>query len=409
MNDLEIFLRQGTVPVSEGKTLGVDAQGNHESLQNEGGKTVVDVRNLQHVRVYRDPQSKWNAAFPEIVCLSTGDLVTAFRQAPYPPTETAGQKTHDHGDVRARGAIIRSSDGGQTWPLDTVQVLAEPEQGVEQISVSVVSGDLLISPCSYRPSGAVWVRRSTDGGDTWDEATSMGLLPLSGAAVHAPMLELPDSTILSPHCGSVGKQHVQTVIRSSDRGQTWGNGSIIAVDPSGARVYHQTSLVRYSDGEILAAMHSMERPKSADGQEVAFPRLWLSRSRDDGYTWSRLEELPMPISGAAHHILRLRDDRLVCTWGNRFDPSIRVAMSDDRGCSWDTTRGRVLREGEHLSEHEPGPYIHRPGGPVVTPRRTDIGETCSTQLPDGRVITVYYWSDGDSDPIRYIEAAIYTI
>ena len=91
------------------------------------------VRNIQHVTVYRDLQSKWNAAFPEIVCLSTGDLVTAFRQAPYPPTETTGQKTHDHGDVRARGAIIRSTDGGQTWPLDTVQVLAEPEQGVEQI------------------------------------------------------------------------------------------------------------------------------------------------------------------------------------------------------------------------------------------------------------------------------------
>ena len=375
---------------------------------------MVPVNDLQHVTVYRDPESKWNAAFPEIVCLSTGDLVTAFRQAPYPPTETASG-SHAHGDVRARGAIIRSTDGGQTWPLNTVRVLAEREQGVEQMSVSVVSGDLLLSPAASMASGEVMVRRSSDGGDTWDDATVMDLSPLSGAAVHAPMLELPDGTILSPHCGSVGKravygpQHAQTVIRSQNRGQTWGNGSIIAVDPSRARLYHQTSLVRYPDGEIIGAMHSKERSKSSDGQEVTFPRLWLSRSWDDGYTWSSLEELPMPISGAAHHILRLRDDRLVCTWGNRFDPSIRVAVSDDRGYSWDTTRGWLLREGEHLSEFDPGPYRHRPGGPVVTLRITDIGETCSTQLPDGRVITVYYWTDGDSDPMRYIEAAIYTI
>ena len=370
---------------------------------------MATVRDLQHVTIYRDPAGEWNAAFPEIVCLSTGDLVVAFRQAPYPPTNARGPSTHGHGDPRARGAIIHSTDGGRTWPLDTLQVLSELEGGVEQIGVSVVSGDLLLAPAASRLSGGVMVRRSRDGGATWDDPTPMELTPLSRTAVHAPMLELPDGTILSPHCGSVGKQHTQAVLRSQDRGQTWGNGSIIAVDPTGARVYHQTSLVRYSDGEIIAAMHSMEQSRSPDGQEAQFPRLWLSRSRDDGYTWSDLEELPFPVSGAAHHLLGLRDGRLVCTWGYRNDPSIRAAVSDDRGYSWDTTRGWPLREGQHLSELGQRSYARRRDGPVVSLPLTDIGETCSTQLPDGRVITAYYWTNSDDDPIRYIEAAIYTI
>ena len=124
---------------------------------------MATVNELQHVTVYRDPESKWNAAFSEIVCLSTGDLVTAFRQAPYPPTETAGQTTHTHGDVRARGVIICSTDGGQTWPLDTVRVLAEREQGVEQMSVSVVSGDLLLAPADSRASGETCSTQLPDG------------------------------------------------------------------------------------------------------------------------------------------------------------------------------------------------------------------------------------------------------
>lgn len=391
---------------------------------------MAAIADLEHVTVWRDPTGRWNAAFPQIACLSDGTLVVAFREAPFPATLAGENLTHGHGDPLARGAIIRSVDGGRTWDPASRRLLAEPLGGVEQISISVISGDLLLAPYarlrrrqtqtdppSWLGVGGtdVWLRRSSDGGNTWDEPVPLHTAPLAWAPVHAPMLELPDGLLLSPHCGSIGlspdnlKQHGQAVIRSADRGRTWGNGSIIALDPSGARHYHQCSLARLDDGEIIAAMHSAERPTTPDGQQPFFHRLWLARSRDDGHTWSALEELPLQISGAAHHLLRLRDGRLLCTWGNRFDPSIRAAVSDDRGQSWDTTRGWPLREGEHLAQFGQRPFVRRSDGGIVTLPYTDIGETCSTHLPDGRIITVYYWAHGNDDPLRYIEAASYRL
>ena len=384
---------------------------------------------LRHVTVYRDPEGKWNAAFPEIVCTSNGDLVVAFRLAPDPPTIVNGARVHPHDDPLARGAIIRSTDGGQTWDPATYRLLAEPLGGVEQMSVSVLGGDVLLSPYArLRPKQAlavypqtwveptcsdIWIRRSVDGGRTWGEPSRMDTSPLACARVHAPMLELPDGTILSPHCGSPCAsrevQHAQTVLRSHDRGRTWGDGSIIALDFGGRRHYHQCSLVRMPDGEIIAAMHSGERAQTADGQRAGRAGVWLSRSWDDGYTWSALEVTPIQISGAAHHLLGLQDGRLICVWGNRHDPSIRVAVSEDRGRTWDTGRGWPLREGVHFTEAGRRYTVHAFDDSLTCDYYTDIGEPSSTQLPDGRVVSVYYWTKGKGDPLLYIEAAIYSI
>ncbi|MBM3190712.1 MAG: hypothetical protein FJZ90_18585 [Chloroflexi bacterium] len=104
------------------------------------------IRDIRHVTVYRDPEGKWNGAVPEITRTEDGTLVCAFRQAPFPPTVRTGQGTHSHGDPLAREAIIRSEDGGRTWDTGTYRVLAEPLGGVELMSVSAVSGGLLLAP-----------------------------------------------------------------------------------------------------------------------------------------------------------------------------------------------------------------------------------------------------------------------
>jgi len=356
----------------------------------------------------------------------------AFREAPYPPTLPAGSRAHSHGDPLARGAIIFSRDGGRTWDRGSYQVLAEPLGGVEQISVSALSGggrpDLLLAPYArlrpkqtavsdaagwLRPTCSdIWVRRSEDGGKTWQPPVALIPSPLACARVHAPMLELPDGTLLSPHCGSPcvtgEKQHAQAVIRSHDRGYTWGDGSIIAVDPSGKVQYHQCSLARMADGEIIAALHSAERFTTADGRPALRAGVWLARSWDDGQTWSPLEAIPAQISGAAHHLLGLRDGRLLCVWGNRHDPSIRAMVSEDRGKSWSDGRGAVLQQDDHQADAGQAVTIHAYDDTVTEGLQTDIGEPCSAQLPDGRIITVYYWARR-GEPLRYIEAAIYRV
>ena len=361
---------------------------------------MANVRDLQHFTVYRDPEGKWNGAFPEIGCMSNGDLVVAFRLAPFPATPIEGlpARLHSHRDPRARGGIIRSTDGGLTWGHSTFRLLAEPSGGVEQMSVSVLRGDLLLSRhARVRPDRIgldAWARRSSDRGDTWDEATPMDVYPLTSAAVHAPALQLPDGTILAPHCGPIGTggpgQHAQIVLRSTDSGRTWGDPSIIAYDTRGFRSYHQSSLVRMADGEIIAMPWCWDMRKGLDGERFNTPHIWLSRSWDDGRTWTPVEEIPFRTTGATPSLIALRDGRLLCVWSHRGDPSIRAAVSEDRGRSWSTYYGTPLREKPGLG-------------------RRDIGEPCSRQLHDGRIVSVYYWFNSDEDPLLYIEAAIYAV
>ena len=99
------------------------------------------VRDVEHVTVYRDPAGEWNAAFPELTRLADGDLLVSFREARYGPPETGAG--HNHSEPRCRGSLIRSTDGGQTWPLDGCQQLTGTFP-MEQCSVSAASDDLVL-------------------------------------------------------------------------------------------------------------------------------------------------------------------------------------------------------------------------------------------------------------------------
>ena len=405
------------------------------------------IRNLEHVVVYRHPKDKWNAAFPEITQMSDGELVCSFRETPYPATGHPNV-SHSHGDPQGRGSIIRSKDGGKTWDMCTYRVLAGSFL-LEQCSVSAVSGNLLLfaycqldstekATISYKKNDKVvwtdtdslikianWARRSKDRGDTWDDPTPMFTFPMSSSPVHAPMLELPDGTLLSPNCGRIGlsrskrhkllfkhfiEQHPQCVIRSYDRGLTWGDGSIVALDPSGKRTYHQCSLVRMDDGEIIACMHSGENLSHPNGEFKAREvNAWLSRSDDDGRSWSPVEALPMRITGSATALTKLKDGRLLFVWSDRHIPSMRVAISEDRGKTWTDRNGFSIRDGIHIVDEGNFPQILTYDGSSFGGPYSDIGEPCTTQLSNGKIVTVYYWFISRENPIRYIEAAIYEI
>ena len=360
------------------------------------------VRDLQHVTVYRDPAGEWNAAFPEMAQLANGDLLVSFREARYGPPQTGAG--HNHSEPRCRGSLIRSADGGRSWPLAGRQQLTGTFP-MEQCSVSAAGGDLVLfiyalnilqtRPLAVTVRGgeaaeaADWsaglscidfARRSLDGGRSWDQATPLTPAPLTHSAIHAPMIELADGTLLAPLCGSLGadpsapQQHPQCVVRSHDRGMTWGDGSIVALDPRGRRRYHQASLVPMPDGEIVAVMHSEETIGLADGREAREVNAWLARSGDAGRTWSELESLPFRITGSATSTIRLRDGRLLFTWSDRHIPSIRIAVSDDGGRSWSDAAGWSVRDGEHIPGSNSLLQAWTHDGSVFGGTYSDIGE-----------------------------------
>jgi hypothetical protein len=210
------------------------------------------------------------------------------------------------------------------------------------------------------------LRVSDDHGATWRESE----IAVPGQAIinsfqnFASTLRLDDRTML---CAIYGKPAARVryyeswLLRTEDDGETW-TFSTIAADPSrDDRGFSETALAQAADGDIVAMM----RIEPSMGT-----RLWTARSSDRGRTWSPAVETPL--RGFPAHVLRLRDGRLLCTYGHREQPiGIHAAISRDHGRTW--------RESDIVSLRSDGS-----GAPG------DNGYPFTAELADGRFVTVYY-------------------
>ena len=198
-----------------------------------------------------------------------------------------------------------------------------------------------------------WVLRSTDGGLNFSEriATIVN-------SPHGP-LQLKDGRLLY-----VGKQLWTTerrigAVESKDDGLTWIWLSEIPGRPGDdvARAYHELHAVETDDGRIVAQIrhhgnvdtHSTLQTESADG----------------GKTWT----IPRPITfGYPSQLLKLRDGRLVMTYGHRRPPfGNQARVSSDHGRTWSD------------------PMIGSGDGTAG-----DLGYPSTVELADGTLLTIWY-------------------
>ena len=91
------------------------------------------------------------------------------------------------------------------------------------------------------------------------------------------------------------------------------------------------------------------------------------RSSDSGLTWTD-EGLLAGYHKHPPHLLRLRDNRILLTYGNRRDGGIEALFSTDDAKKWSTPI-RI--------------YATGPG---------DMGYPSTVQRPDGKLVTVFYAS-----------------
>jgi len=146
--------------------------------------------------------------------------------------------------------------------------------------------------------------------------------------------------------------------------------------------------VRLSDTELVSAMrrrHDARRPGVPD-----FNKNWIDvyRSTDNGKTWKFLSKVANTDTGKRNgnppSMVRLTDGRLCVAYGYRSKPiGIRAKLSSDNGKTW-------------------GPEIRlRDDG-----RTWDLGYTRTVQRPDGKLVTIYYYTTG-KNPEQHIAATIW--
>jgi hypothetical protein len=197
--------------------------------------------------------------------------------------------------------------------------------------------------------------RSIDGGLTWSAAYRV---PINSP--HGP-IALRGGRLLY-----AGKQLWQPgqkvgVCESTDDGASWRWLSDIPARPGDTAVqYHELHAVQAADGRIIVHIRNHNPVNQNETLQT--------ESADGGRTWT----VPHPIGvwGLPAHLLRLRDGRLLMSYGHRRPPY--------------GNQGRI--SSDHARTWSPPIVISEEGAGV------DLGYPSTVELAGGQLLTVWYES-----------------
>lgn len=367
---------------------------------------------MEHTLVYRNDGQfcawPFNGGFWQF---ADGELAASFMRS---PCSYATRTSTDHRTIdqdACEQVIIRSFDGGATWPLETVKPVFRRAELDEQVRATswipgrpgrtldpradgfIVVAGYGIPPDSLRDR--LYVLVSTDRGHTWEavvRAPPCGFMSLYG---RPSTIVRPDGMLLLFAHGSrlnatggdavitnAEKEAIPLVFGSRNGGVTWGLiGEITPVPVLPMAIMPYPLLLK--DGRILAAVR-----RQYGAAYNAYTQVY--ESADGGRTWRFLSR---PNDwGAPANLLELPDGRLLCVYGYRQPPyGIRATVSKDGGATWGMEI--VLRDD---------------GG------SWDLGYPRTILRPDGKLVTVYYFNS-QTDPIqqdggvRHIAATIWSV
>ena len=309
--------------------------------------------------------------FPVLIRLHDGSLMTVFRGgAP-------------HLGKNGRLEIATSHNGGKTWSAPRT-VVDSPEDDRNPALGQLQNGDIILSYAilsGYDATGlrfagvkgadektdGVYIVRSSDGGKTWTKpqrSESTHAIQQKGNGMISPygkIVLLPDHTaLMSVYYQFPGPRGAEEyVFRSRDNGKTWGDPSLVA------KHFNETGLLVLPDGKVLAALRSQ-----------IGGHLSIAISSDQGHTWTA----PLQVTRDKEHpgdLIRLKNGNILLTYGERNKPyGVEAIISRDNGKTWDTASKIVL---------------------VKDAVSTDCGYPSSIQLPNGKIVTVYYRVDNPAD------------
>jgi Neuraminidase (sialidase) len=210
-----------------------------------------------------------------------------------------------------------------------------------------------ISTAERKAQLGTWMLRSTDGGVTW--STPYDSIVNSP---HGP-IQLADGRQLYAGKDLWKSGQWIGVCESTDDGRSWKKLAQIPTragdDPS---EYHELHAVEATNGTIVVQIRNNNPANRSETLQTESP--------DGGKTWS----VPHPIGvwGLPSHLLRLRDGRLLMSYGYRRKPfGNQARISTDHGKTWSEP---ITVSGDGANG--------------------DLGYPSTVELQDGTLLTAWY-------------------
>ena len=198
-----------------------------------------------------------------------------------------------------------------------------------------------------------WMVRSTDGGITWSER-----YPTIVNSPHGPT-QLSDGRLLyaGKKLWSEGKEI--GVCESHDDGKSWQwLAPIPTRDGDRHQDYHELHAVEAANGHVIVHIRNHNKTHSRETLQC--------ESHDGGKTWSPPH--PIGVWGLPSFLTRLRDDRLLMSYGHRRKPfGNQARVSEDHGKTWSPP---LTISGDGSSG--------------------DLGYPSTVELDDATLLTVWY-------------------
>jgi hypothetical protein len=376
------------------------------------------------VTLPRQPHDK-----PQETCVAVNPqdprhVVVSYHQA-------VGAGSDHHPSVRVETHVAWSANGGATWTVAEGTTVEGYRRSLDACVALDRKGQaflalLAMDRISHGTRHGQYVRRSADGGRTWERSlVTLAERPETSRNAtweHKPWL-IADAATSSSYAGNLyvswdraeddeGTRRI-LFVRSTDSGETWSRPRMISAAGSYATWQHGTVgregtvYLVWSDRPAGSPAREIAIATSHDGGESFDAPRRVARIRSD----AMVKDFPRAMTGWPSVAIDPRGEpgRLFVVWADNLngDVDVLATTSDDGGRSW-TAPLRVNDDplGNGTDQVMPWVTVDPTDGVAYVlfyDRRDDPGNRLATvtlarSTDGGRTFANYAWSGASSDP-----------